>query len=103
MTTCVVEASPPPPLFRPVKTSVRHDEVSSPSINPVIELRERRRDVHTEREGGGGREAPHTNTRTARTNAASSAGPPLHQHTHTHTRLSLPAFCQSALFQMHIS
>lgn len=32
----------------PVKTSVRHDEVSSLSINPVIELRERRRDVHTE-------------------------------------------------------
>ena len=42
MTTRIVS------LFRPAKTSVRHDEVSSLSINPVIELRERKRDMHTE-------------------------------------------------------
>lgn len=41
MTACVVS------LFRPVKTSVQHDEVSSLSINPVIELRQGRRDSHT--------------------------------------------------------
>lgn len=41
MTGCVVS------LFRPAKTSVRHDEVSSLSINPVIELRQGRREWHT--------------------------------------------------------
>lgn len=92
MTTRVVEASPPPSPFRPVKTSVRHDEVSSPSINPVIELRERRRDVHAERGGGG--LPTQTHTHTAQTNAASSSAPPPplpppYQHTHTHVFLYL--------------
>lgn len=41
MTACIVS------LCRPVKTSVQHDEVSSLSINPVIELRQGRRDLHT--------------------------------------------------------
>ncbi len=112
MTTCTVS------LFLPVKTSVRHDEVSSLSINPVIELRERRRDVHTEEAKGLSRSPPpslllslfpsllpsQTHKHTPQANAVSSFFLfffPRHTHTYTHTHrhthtlslsLSLPLY-----------
>lgn len=102
MTTCIVS------LFFPVKTSVRHDEVSSLSINPVIELRERRRDVHTEEVKGLPRSSFHS--------FIPPSVSPSFLHTHTDYRLmrhptfmhicsSLPLYllvhsiCQSALFR----
>ena len=99
MTTCIVS------LFLPVKTSVWHDEVSSLSINPVIELRERRRDVHTEEVEGLSRSAlllsllpslSHTQTHTTGSHCVL---PGTHTHTTLPLYLLLHSICLSALFR----